>query len=176
MRIIIYILTFLLFVSCKTTQTKLELLEKNIATEYYDSGEIKSVGTIEDFHKEYNNYRIGFWREFYRDGMLKESGNYKLDTYTQCCTGGICDGFYSYKFGEWSYYHQNGKLKAKGKYRIGKKYIKTSCEGGDEINFGFVSDNWKFYDENGNEITPTKNDIAEIEKTSILDEWNMTKK
>jgi len=176
MRITIYILIFLLFVSCKTTQTKTELPIKNTITEYYKSGEIKSVGTIDDFHKEFNNYRIGFWKEFYRNGNLKASGNYKLDTYTQCCTGGICDGFYSYKYGEWNYYYDNGKLKAKGQYRIGKKHKETSCEGGDEINFGFVTNSWNFYDNKGKKSEPTEKDIAEIEKSSFIDEWDMMKK
>ena len=176
MRITIYILIFPFFLSCKTTQTKSETPIKNTITEYYESGEIKSFGTIDSFHKEYNNYRIGLWKEFYRNGNLKSVGNYKLDTYTQCCTSGICDGFYSYKYGEWTYYYDNGKLKAKGKYRIGKKHKKTSCKGGDEINFGFVTDSWSFYNNSGKEINPTQKDIAEIEKTSILDEWDMMKK
>ncbi len=64
MRITIYILTFLLFVSCKTTQTKSELPIKNTITEYYEGGEIKGVGTIDDFHKEFNNYRIEFGKNF----------------------------------------------------------------------------------------------------------------
>ena len=176
MRITIYILSFLLFVSCKTAQIKSELPSKNAITEYYESGEIKSVGAIDEFHKEFNNYRIEFWKEFNRNRNLKASGNYKLDTYTQCCTGGICDGFYSYKYGEWKYYYDNGKLKAKGTYRIGKKHKETSCEGGDEINFGFVTDSWIFYDNNGKEIEPTEKEIAEIENSSILDEWDMMKK
>ena len=175
MKITIYILTFLLFVSCKTVQIEPELPKTNTITEYYKSGQIKSVGNIDEFHKKYSNYRIGFWNEFYENEKLKASGNYKLDTYTQCCTGGICDGFYSYKYGEWIYYHNNGQLKAKGIYRIGKKHKKTSCEGGDEINFGFVTDSWKFYDYNGKEIKPTQKDIHEIEKNSILDQWDMIK-
>ncbi|MCG2432117.1 toxin-antitoxin system YwqK family antitoxin [Aequorivita xiaoshiensis] len=175
MRNTLYILTFLLFVSCKTAQIKSELPIKNTITEYYESGEIKSVGAIDEFHKEFNNYRIGFWKEFYKNGILKASGNYKLDTYTQCCTGGICDGFYSYKFGEWNYYYDNGNLKANGTYKIGKKHKETSCEGGDEINFGFVTDSWVFYDKNGKKIIPTEKDISEIEKSSFIDEWDMGK-
>lgn len=172
----IYILIFSCFFSCKTIQNEPELPKTNSITEYYESGEIKSIGAIDEFHKEFNNYRIGFWKEFYRNGILKASGNYKLDTYTQCCTAGICDGFYSYKYGEWKYYYDNGKLKAKGTYRIGKKYKETSCEGGDEINFGFVTDSWNFYDNNGKEIEPDEKDINEIEKSSFLDEWDMMKK
>lgn len=169
-------MSFLLFINCKTTQPKSEFVGKSIVNEYYSTGEIKSTGTIEDLHKEYFNFKIGFWREFYKNGKLKASGNYQLDTYKQCCTGGVCDGYYSYKFGEWNYYHENGTLKSTGKYRIGKKHINTSCKDGDEINFGYVNDNWKFYDSNGNEIEPSKSDIAEIEETSFLDQWDMQKK
>lgn len=175
MRISIYILTFLLFVSCKLTQIKSEVPPENIITEYYESGEIKSVGTIDDFHKEFNNYRIGFWKEYYRNGNLKSTGNYKLDTYTQCCTGELCDGFYSYKYGEWNYYYDNGKLKAKGKYRIGKKHKQTNCEGGDMIKFGFVTDSWNFYNSKGKSINPSQKYINEIEKLSFIDEWDMRK-
>jgi antitoxin component YwqK of YwqJK toxin-antitoxin module len=176
MRNTIYILTLILFVSCKTVQNKSELPTKSTITEYYESGEIKSVGAVDEFHREFNNYRVGPWKEFYENGNLKAYGNYKLDTYTQCCTGGVCDGFYSFKYGEWNYYYDNGKLKAKGTYRIGKKHKETSCEGGDEIKFGFVTDSWKFYDTNGKEIKPTEKNIAEIEKSSFLDEWDMMKK
>tara|TARA_B100000795_G_scaffold264965_1_gene246161 strand:+ start:2284 stop:2814 length:531 start_codon:yes stop_codon:yes gene_type:complete len=175
MKITIYILTFLLFVSCKTVQIETELPKTNTITEYYENGQIKSVGNIDEFHKEFNNYRIGFWNEFHANGKLKASGNYKLDTYTQCCTGGICDGFYSYKYGEWIYYYDDGQLKAKGIYQIGKKNKETSCEGGDEINFGFITDSWKFYSNSGKEIKPTKKNIEEIEKSSFLDEWDMRK-
>ena len=171
----IYILIFLIIASCKTVQIESEFPKTNTITEYYKSGEIKSVGNIDDFNKEFNNYRIGFWNEFYKNGKLKSSGNYKLDTYTQCCTSGICDGYYSYKIGEWIYYHDNGKLKARGIYRIGKKHKETSCENGDEINFGFVTENWEFYDKNGMKTTASENDINEIEKSSFLDEWNMMK-
>ncbi|MDP2160197.1 MAG: hypothetical protein Q8K02_06925 [Flavobacterium sp.] len=144
----------------------------NTKVEYYQNGKIKSVTNTDIL----TGLRIGFWNEFYENGQLKESGNYKLDSYKQCCTAGLCDEFYSYKFGEWLYYHQNGKLKAKGIYKIGTKNRNTSCEGGAEINFGFVTDNWKFYDENGNEIKPNSNEINEIEKSSYITEWDLLRK
>ena len=175
MRLSIYILTFVFFVSCKTSRAEVEYLNKTEISEYYDSGEIKSVGSIDAFHKEYNNFRVGFWREFYKNGNLKSEGNYKLDTYKQCCTGGICDGYYSYKYGEWKYYFENGNLKAKGTYRIGKKHKKTSCEGGDEINFGYITNSWIFYDIKSNEIKPSDKDILEIENSSYLDQFDMSK-
>ena len=175
MRLSLYILTFVFFVSCKTSKTEVEYLNKTQISEYYDSGEIKSIGAIDDFHKEFNNFRVGFWREFYKNGNLKSEGNYKLDTYKQCCTGGICDGYYSYKYGEWKYYHENGNLKAKGTYRIGKKNKKTNCEEGDEINFGYITNFWIFYDVNGNEIKPSEKEISVIENSSYLDEFEMSK-
>ena len=175
MKITIYILIFLVLGSCKAVQIEADSPKTNPVVDYYKTGQIKSIGNIDDFFKEYYNYRIGFWNEFYENGKLKSSGNYNLDTYTQCCTGGICSGFYSYKYGEWNYYYDNGNLKAKGKYRIGKKHKETSCEGGDEINFGFVTDSWIFYDKDGNKIIPTEKDISEIEKSSFIDEWDMRK-
>jgi len=167
-----YIILVLIF-GCKSAKVESDLPKTNTKVKYHDNGVVKSIGNVEDFFAEHYSYRIGLWSEFYKNGKLKESGNYKLDTYIQCCSSGLCDGYYSYKIGEWVYYHENGNLKAKGVYRIGKKHKETNCEDGDKIYFGYVTDEWKFYDKNGTEIKPTKNDIAEIEKSSFLDEWDM---
>ena len=56
-----------------------------------------------------------------------------------------------------------------------KKNNKTSCEGGDEINFGYITDTWIFYDVNSNKIKPSEKDILEIQNSSFLDEWDMKK-
>jgi len=173
MKIKYFIIISLFILSCKSVNVKTDLPKTNTKVNYYENGIIKSVGNIDDFFLKDYSFRIGLWTEFYENGVIKESGNYKLGTYIQCCTSGLCDGYYSYKIGEWFYNYKNGKLKAKGSYRIGEKNIKTSCEGGDEINFGFVTDDWEFYDIDGNKIEPTKNDIIEIEKSSYLNEWNM---
>jgi hypothetical protein len=116
---------------------------------------------------------MGYWHAFYENGQLKSSGSYKLDTFIQCCYDGPCDWYYSYKHGEWKYYYDNGKLKAKGTYQIIKKQEDTSCQDGDQINFGTVTDSWQFYDREGTQITPNKNDIAEIEITGIIYGWEM---
>ncbi len=170
-----FLFSLILFLSCKTSSIEVNHLKENEITLFYDTREVKNIGVIDAFHKEYNNFRVGFWKEFHKNGKLKSEGNYKLDTYKQCCVSGFCDGYYSYKYGEWKYYHENGNLKAKGTYRIGKKYKKTSCEGGDEINFGYVTNNWNFYDTNGNEMKPSEKDILEIENSSYLDEFDMSK-
>lgn len=176
MKIGFCILISILFLSCKSAKVKSELPQTNTKVEYFKNGMVKSIGNFEDFFAKNYSFRIGLWSEFYENGKLKESGNYKLDTYVECCSSGLCDGYYSYKIGEWIYYYDNGQLKAKGTYRIEKKHKKTNCEGGDKINFSFVTDSWKFFDENGKEITPSEKDIAEIEKSSFLDEWDMRKK
>ena len=148
-------------------------IQPNTASQYYDSGQLKSIGPVAEEHREFSEYRIGYWHEFYENGQLKSSGNYKLDTFIQCCYDGPCDWYYSYKYGEWKYYYDNGKLKAKGTYQIIKKQEDTSCQGGDQINFGTVTDSWQFYDREGKQITPNKNDIAEIEITGIIYGWEM---
>ncbi|GGD27590.1 toxin-antitoxin system YwqK family antitoxin [Flavobacterium orientale] len=173
MKVRYYFLFLFLIFSCKSARVASDLPQTNIKVTYYNNGFVKNVGNVEAFFAEHNSYRIGLWSEFYENGKLKSSGNYKLGTYIQCCTGGLCDEYYSYKIGEWVYYHDNGTLKAKGTYQIGEKHKKTSCEGGAKIKFGFVTDQWKFYDKDGSEIKPSSNDIAEIEKSSFIDEWDM---
>lgn len=172
----IVLLIILSLINCKTVQKIPEKkVNEKVVREYYKTGELKATGPIEEEYNKYSNYRNGFWKEFYKSGALKEEGNFKLDTYTNCCTGGLCEIYYSYKFGEWSYFYENGKLKAKGIYKIERKHKETSCEGGTEIEYGNLDNSWKFFDEKGNEIKPTENIILEIKKRSVLDSWDMIK-
>ncbi|MBE0391532.1 hypothetical protein [Flavobacterium sp. PL002] len=166
------IITLFILFSCKTSKVNMELTKINTKVEHFQNGNVKNVVNTDSL----SGLRIGFWNEFYENGQLKESGNYKLDSYKQCCVTGLCYEFYSYKFGEWIYYHQNGKTKAKGTYKIGKKNRDTSCENGAEINFGFVTVKWKFYDEENNERHPNARDVTEIEKSSYITEWDLIKK
>ena len=183
-----YFLIVLIFLGCKTKKIvsdetldeyakELDKLhseyEKNsFQVEFYDNGFAKRIGKINpDFLS--NAARIGIWSEFYENGKLKETGEYKADSYVNCCIAGPCDIIYSYKIGEWKYYHENGQLKAKGIYRIDKKHIETTCEGGDEINIGFLNENWKFYDKNGTEIKLTEKEVKEIEESGIVDEFDV---
>ncbi|MFC6096448.1 hypothetical protein ACFPVY_07290 [Flavobacterium qiangtangense] len=172
--LILFIIPFLFLVGCKTKS--IEINKTNTVVEYYKNGNIKSVGNVYDFPKENYDFRTGLWSTFYENGKLKESGNYKLATYVECSVGGHVNGYYSYKFGEWIYFHENGNLKAKGIYKIGTKNIKTSCEGGDNINYGLVDNSWEFYDSNGNKINPTQSDIDKIQESSYISEWDMRKK
>lgn len=172
MRTTIYILLIFCLLSCSSSKANYELVKINTKVIYYPNGKIKSIGNTDDFTKE---YRIGHWNEFYENGQLKESGYYNLETYQECCISGICDAYYSYKIGEWLYYHENGKLKAKGTYRIGKKLKKTNCGNNVEINFGYVTKSWLFFDKEGNQITSNSDDISEIEKSSYINQFDIMK-
>jgi len=172
MKIPICLLIIFSLLSCNSLKMNSDLVKINTKVIYYPSGKIKSVGNTDDITKE---FRIGYWNEFYENGQLKESGNYNLETYEECCTGGICDAYYSYKIGEWIYYHENGKLKAKGTYKIGKKVKNTNCGNNVEINFSYVTETWLFFDNNGNEIKPNADDINEIEKSSYINQFDMLK-
>ena len=174
MKVPFYILIFVCLLSCKSTKivSESESISKKIEIEFYENGLLKSIGQIDsDFLSK--AARIGLWSEFYENGKLKETGEYKTDSYVNCCIAGPCDIIYSYKIGEWNYYHENGQLRAKGIYKIDKKHIETTCEGGDEINVGFLNENWKFYDKNGTEIKPAEKEIKEIEESGIVDEFDV---
>jgi antitoxin component YwqK of YwqJK toxin-antitoxin module len=158
-RYLIILAAFILF-GYKSTKIASEPNSRKTEMEFYKNGLLKNIGQID------SNYlskaaRIGSWSAFYENGKLKETGEYKTDTYVNCCIAGPCDIIYSYKFGEWNYYHENGQ-----------KHIETTCEGGDEINSGFLNENWKFYDKKGIEIKLTEKEIKEIEKNGIVDEFD----
>ncbi|GGK35790.1 hypothetical protein GCM10007962_32660 [Yeosuana aromativorans] len=175
MKIPFYILILAVLFGCKSTKIVSEPITKKTEMEFFDNGLLKSIGQIDsDFLSK--SARIGLWSEFYENGKLKETGEYVADTYTNCCTGGLCDMVYSYKIGDWSYFYNNGQLKAKGTYKTGKKHINTSCEGGDEINFGFLNDSWKFYDKYGTEINPTEKELEEMDNNGIIDEFDVSGK
>lgn len=177
MKLFLKLLLFIgLIVSCSTKKKTLETSSSIKGVLRYDTGELKAEGYFDK-----KNYELdtklpeGKWSFYYKSGKIKSTGEYKIGYYTNCCTGGVCEMPYSYKVGEWKYYYANNKLKAKGNLSLSKKKIKTSCEGGDEINFGRVNKNWIFYDFYGNNIKPTTKQIEEIEKTSIIDYWDTIK-
>jgi len=170
MKITIYILTFLLFLSCKTTQVDSEYPRTKTITEFYKNSEIKSIGSIETDFLPFIKLRVGLWNEFYENGKLKETGIYKNDFYTGCGIASPTSITYIYKFGEWIFYYKNGQIKAKGKFDISEKEVKVSCGKPDKIKYGKINESWKFYDELGNEITPSKSQIELFEKNSSITE------
>lgn len=125
-----------------------EVIKLDIKTDYYETGNIKTVGSYkndipEGVRRDYKidgtiesakifrngnivgdgiidekGYRQGNWKEFYETGELKAEGTYKNNE----------------KIGLWKWYYKNGKLDQIGSYGVGEK-----PEG-----------KWKWYFENGN--------------------------
>ncbi len=175
MKVPLYIFITVLLFGCKSIPIEKEHIDKRTEIDFYETGFIKSIGLIDsnDFSKA---ARIGLWTEFYDNGKLKETGEYKNSTYVNCCIAGPCDITYSYKVGEWKYFHENGQLKAQGVYKIDKKHIDTTCEGGDEIYVGYLNAGWEFYNKDGTQMTPTDKEIKEIEESGIIDEFDLLRK
>ena len=104
------------------------------------------------------------WIKYYRNGTKKEEGEYKINSFLQCCFIGPCQVFYNFKIGFWTYYHKNGKIAAKGKHQIKKYFLDTSCRSGDSIYFGTITDDWKFFSRNGDELIPSDSLIQKYEQ------------
>ncbi len=123
---------------------------------YYESGELKSVGSYN------NNMRTGNWKFYYRNASLEQEGSYKR----------------GYTSGDWTWYYKNGRPWRKESLTKGKQdgmllefslkgdtilkgeYIDGEREGywvykiGDHIekgNFqaGLKNGNWYYYFDNG---------------------------
>ena len=86
-------------------------------TEYYDNGELFARGHLAiskktekndlgEIHESYIGKKNGYYTLYYKEGQLKEKGNFK-------------DGL---KNGLWEYYQLNGDLQIKETYRDGVKY------------------------------------------------------
>src|SRR5690606_32301202 len=106
MKTFIYILIVFMFLGCKTKkhvsdetldkyvkeidELHSEYVKNSFKVEFYDNGFTKSIGKI---NPEFltNAARIGLWSEFYENGKLKETGEYKTDSYVNCCIAGPCD-------------------------------------------------------------------------------------
>ena len=69
---------------------------------HYKNGQLKSIGHLIGLGgNQVSSDKTGEWMNYYEDGTLKSTGNYK-------------DG---YQVGEWKFYHENGSLKEIGKYK-----------------------------------------------------------
>ena len=113
-------------------------------------------------------YRIGIWKEYYENGQLKEEGRYLIGRYVQCCFSGNCLRYYNYKVGKWKYYYPNGKLELDGNYSIKKMWIDTNC-GGDNVKYGILNSDTKFYDKTGSRIKKNIEDLkVNYEKESTF--------
>src|SRR5882724_229062 len=55
-----------------------------------EQGQITAQGQISVFEGKPTEIRVGLWKEFYENGIVKVEGQYKIGSYIQCCTGGPC--------------------------------------------------------------------------------------
>lgn len=89
-------------------------------------------------------------------------GEFKVNVFEDCGTGGVENVTYKYRIGNWTFYYPNGQIKAKGSYKIIKTEISTRCELNEKIEFSELGNNWKFYDINGVITKPTEKMINEL--------------
>ena len=104
----------------------------------YDNGKIQGIGKMAVYDSTVSDLRIGHWKEYNEEGILKREGNYKLGSYIQCCFSGACRQFYFYRDGIWKYYNDKGILSYEMEFEPSELHIDTSCQGGDELIFGLV--------------------------------------
>jgi hypothetical protein len=84
-----------------------------------------------------SNIKVGEWREYNDSGLLKSTGSYKIGSFLDCCTGGLCRSFYYYRMGVWKFYNEKGEMEFEINFEPTKLRVKTGC-GGDSLIYGIV--------------------------------------
>ncbi|MBF9254848.1 hypothetical protein I2I11_16215 [Pontibacter sp. 172403-2] len=104
----------------------------------YESRKVKAIGNyaLADDNTS-SNLKAGYWKEYHENGNLKSEGNYKLGSFLQCCTGGLCSDYYMYRDGKWKYYNEKGELEYEVEFIPSRLHVKTSC-GSDSLTFGLI--------------------------------------
>ncbi len=141
----------------------------SLVVNYFDNGKIKESGKFAKSEIKYlKDLKCDLWEEYYLNGNLKSKGKFEIGKYIECSTGGYIYEYYHFKVGNWEYYFKNGQLKAKGDYEIEEKHINTSCQGGDRLMFGQInSNNWVFYNNEGNIIDASDSLIMQLETVKV---------
>lgn len=104
----------------------------------YTNGKLKGQGKLAVAKDEVSILKFGLWKEYDENGILKAEGNYKIDSYLDCCTAGLCRAFYYYRTGEWKYFDDQGVFDFSLNYVPTEHLVDTNCEGGDKLLFGVV--------------------------------------
>ena len=116
---------------------------------------------------EISSLRIGECTSYYDNGRIRDSGEYQIGSYVQCCTGGACKQYYNYKVGTWKYYYPDGSRQATVIYETNKYPVETNCQGGDVAVFGKINlDRSQFWNAEGMMINPSNQTITELETVS----------
>lgn len=112
---------------------------------YYETGEVKSKGKYAcDKTGRLSGYKVGNWTEYYLNGVLKSIGDYQISSFIDCGTAGLERIFYNYKIGDWTYLKNDSSIEARGTYKTIKTNIDTRCQGGDNLLFMTITENWFF--------------------------------
>ena len=83
--------------------------------EYFENGNPKIIGNHKVFYQAegyFKSYHMGFWKFFYKNGKIKEQGNYVKNS------NNSLEGL---KDGAWKYYNEEGKLIKTENYSNGIK-------------------------------------------------------
>ncbi|MBJ2173111.1 hypothetical protein JBL43_02600 [Aureibaculum sp. A20] len=115
-----------------------------------------------------SDLKVGFWKEYYKNGHLKMEGDYRLGSYIGCCTSGPCRSFNYYRSGIWKFYNEEGEMIYELNFVPTELHIATTCRGGDNYLFGIIKVVPIKY---RNEITSDK--IFEIQKIRVEDEYSI---
>lgn len=96
--------------------------------------------------------RFGPWVFWHENGQESARVDYAYDTYIQCCFTGPCEIPYEYQVGRFEYWHENGVLLTEGEFEDVRKYIDTSCVGGDSVRVSVMPESVGFWQEDGTRI------------------------
>ena len=71
------------------------------------------------------DYKVGKWAEYYDNGQIKSLGEYQMSFVFACQYARPGLAYYSYKVGNWAYYYDNGQMMATGKYDLTTQKVST---------------------------------------------------
>lgn len=131
-------------------------------------GKTIEVGHFAMTGRHVSNIKVGLWKEYYETGVVRNEGKYKIGSFLDCCTSGLCRTYYSYRTGLWKYYNDKGNLEYELEFEPSKLYVKTRCQGGDSLTYGLIKFiPMKYWD------SLTKDIVYELQKI-IVDDSNGT--
>ena len=120
---------------------------------------------IIDPFMEYDGLLIGQWMAYYPNGKIFSKGYYAIGAYTDCDAGGPSASGYNYKDGFWTFTYDNGVRMASGNFKIIQITKMIEC-GIDTLSLSIPTNDWKFYDRNGNRSKHKERIIEKINNGS----------
>ncbi|WP_106792739.1 toxin-antitoxin system YwqK family antitoxin [Aquimarina sp. Aq78] len=134
--------------------TQGRFVEENPNVEYHSNGNVAGKGDLKAGQK------TGKWIYYYNDGAKESEGKYETYIFNYHNE----NTYFYHKKGLWNYWYTNGRLKAKGIY--GSPKIED-LEFNDQYQNtkGVRKDSWKYFDDNGTEISLKKFNSMMIKMT-----------